>query len=29
MMEKEQQLRKLKSQKLEEMKQAFLERQIN
>ena len=29
MMEKEQELKKLKSQKLEEMKQAFLERQIN
>ncbi len=29
MMEKEQELRKLKSQKLEEIKQAFLERQIN
>jgi hypothetical protein len=29
MMEKEQELRKLKTQKLEEMKQAFLERQIN
>ena len=27
--QKEQELRKLKSQKLEEMKQAFLERQIN
>jgi hypothetical protein len=29
MMEKEQELKKLKTQKLEEMKQAFLERQIN
>lgn len=29
MMEKEEELRKLKTQKLEEMKQAFLERQIN
>ena len=29
MMEKEEELKKLKIQKLEEMKQAFLERQIN